>query len=275
VNLLTDVRPRRRARRAHARARTAVARAALRSERAGWGPEEKRTVVLGVLAFGLTVATGLAEVGRVWRRGSAPMPSEADDVLQAAEEAVVETIEATLAGYQDVSVRENATFMLLTSFVTTFASARGIAYVLRGRTALGPFRNIVVGRRHIHHFVPGIVLLILSGAAAILTKEESWEPRLAVPFGMGMGLTLDESALLLELDDVYWTPEGLLGVQISLAAMALFGALALAIRFVRRGEDLVLEVSDGDGRRRHGVAAVGYKPAGNSGEAPPPPAPSS
>ena len=258
MSVLDRVRPSR-ARRAHARARTTVARVALRSERRGWGPEEKRTAILGVLAAASTAAVAVVEVGRVWRRGSAPLPSETDDVLQAAEEAVVETIEATLAGYQDVSVRENATFMLLASFVSTFATARGIAYMLRGRSSVGPFRDVVVGRRHIHHFVPGIVLIMIAGAAGILTRNEEWEPRLAVPFGIGMGLTLDESALLLELDDVYWSPEGLLGVQITLAVTALIGALTLAVRFVRRGEQIVLEVEGEDGSSRHGVVAVGHR----------------
>jgi hypothetical protein len=258
--------------RARARVRTAVARKALRAERRGWGPEEKRTVVLGVVAAASVVGVVVAEVGRVWRRGSAPLPSEADDVIAAAEEAVVETLEAALAGYQDVSVRENATFMLLASFVTTFASARGIAYLLRGRSRLGPFRDVIIGRRHIHHFVPGIALLLLAGSAGILTRDESLQPRLAVPFGVGMGLTLDESALLLELEDVYWSPEGLLGVQITLAVAALIGVLTLGLRFARRGEQLVLEV-DGPEGQRHGVAAVGYQPTGPRRLPPPPLAP--
>lgn len=235
----------RRGRRVAARLRTAAARGVLRSQSRGWGPEAKRTAVLGVLATGSVVAFVVVEVGRVWRRGSAPLPSEADHILAAAEEAVTETVEAAIAGYQDVSVRENATFMLLTSFVGTFASARGIAYFLRGRRTLGLFRDVVVGRRHIHHFVPGIALLMVSGAAAILTRDETLEPKLAIFFGAGMGMTLDESALLLELEDVYWSEEGLLGVQITLAAMALFAALGLALRFTRRGEQIVLE---GDGR---------------------------
>jgi hypothetical protein len=192
-------------------------------------------------------------------------------VLQAAEEAVVETIEATLAGYQDVSVRENATFALLSAFVTTFASARGIAYLLRGRGRVGPFRDVIIGRRHIHHFVPGIVLLLGAGSAGILARDEHLAPKLAVPFGVGMGLTLDESALLLELEDVYWSPEGLLGVQITLAVVALIGALSLGLRFARRGETLVLAV-DGPTGPRHGVAATGHKPAG-SHRLPPPPLP--
>jgi hypothetical protein len=89
--------------------------------------------------------------------------------------------------------------------------------------------------------VPGIVLAFVSGAAAILTHDAELEPKLAVPFGIGMGLTLDESALLLELDDVYWRREGLLSVQITLAVISLLSALALALRLLRRGERVVLE----------------------------------
>src|SRR3954467_2764044 len=187
----------------------------------------------------------MAEVGRVWRRGSAPMPGEADNVLAAAEEAVAETVEAARAGYQEAPVLENATFMLLTSFVTIFISARGISYLLRRRKTVGPFRDLRVGRRHIHHFVPGIALLMLSGGAAILTRDEELEPKLAVAFGAGMGMTLDESALLLELDDVYWTEEGLLGVQITLAVAAMFAAFALGLKFLRRGGELTREGGDG------------------------------
>jgi hypothetical protein len=98
-----------------------------------------------------------------------------------------------------------------------------------------------LGRRHIHHYVPGIVIAFGSGAAAILTRSERLEPILAIPFGVGMGLTLDESALLLDLEDVYWRREGLLSVQITLTVIAMLGALALALRFLKRGEELVLE----------------------------------
>ena len=108
------------------------------------------------------------------------------------------------AGYREVSTRENALFNLLSSFVATFIAARSITYTLR-RGSGGPFRNLRVGRRHIHHFVPGHRDRVQRGSAGILTRDEDLEPRLAVPFGVGMGLTLDESALLLELEDVYWS----------------------------------------------------------------------
>jgi hypothetical protein len=202
---------------------------------------DRRTLVLGAVAATAVAGAVVTEVGRVWRRGSAPLPGETGDVLSAAEEAVAEAAQVARVGYQEVSGRENAMFNLLTSFSATFLSARSITYLLRGRASVGPFRNLRVGRRHIHHFVPGIVLAFASGAASILTRSESLEPKLAVPFGVGMGLTLDESALLLELEDVYWTERGLLSVQITLAVMALLAALALALRFLRRGEELVLE----------------------------------
>ena len=59
---------------------------------------------------------------------------------------------------------------------------------------------------------------------------------LAVPFGAGIGMTFDEAALLLELDDVYWSREGLLSVQLSLAASAIMGSTILGLRMLRRGE---------------------------------------
>lgn len=199
------------------------------------------TLALGVTA-GLAVGAVVAdELGRVWRRGSAPLPHEADNLLLAAEEAVAETAQVARAGYEHGSTRENSMFNLLSSFVVTFLAARGISYLLRGRPTVGPFRDLRVGRRHIHHFVPGIVMAFSAGAAAILTRDETLEPKLAVPFGVGMGLTFDESALLLELDDVYWSREGLLSVQITMAVASLLASIALALRFLRRGERVVLD----------------------------------
>jgi hypothetical protein len=204
---------------------------------------DRTTVMLAAVAAAATAAVIAGEVARVWRRGSTLPPHEAPDLLVAAEEAVAETAEVARAGYADVSTRENATFNLLSSFVTTFALARVITYRLRERERVGPFRDLQVGRRRIHHFVPGIVLAFAAGAAAILTRDEHLEPKLAVPFGIGMGLTLDESALLLELEDVYWSREGLLSVQITLAVISFLASLALGLRLMRRGEQMVLEAA--------------------------------
>jgi hypothetical protein len=206
---------------------------------------DRRTVALGAITAVAVLAVVAGEVGRVWRRGAAPLPQETDDLLQAAEVAAVETAQVARVGYREVPDRENALFNLLASFAITFIAARCITYVLRDRATLGPFRNLRLGRRRIHHFVPGIVIAFASGAGAIVSRDVKHEPKLAVPFGVGMGLTLDESALLLELDDVYWTREGLLSVQITLTVMAVLSALALGLRFLRRGEAVVLDASPG------------------------------
>ena len=201
---------------------------------------ERRTRLLGAVALSMTGAVGVIEVGRVWRRGSAPLPVETTDVLGAADTAVRETVAVAIAGYEGGSVTENALLNLLGSFTLTWGVTRFSTHVIRRRGTLGPFRNLRVRNRHVHHFVPGIVLAFLSGGASVLSRDNRRDPLLAVPFGVGVALTLDESALLLKLDDVYWTEEGIVSVQISLAALAMLAAAALAGRVLRRGERRLL-----------------------------------
>jgi hypothetical protein len=197
------------------------------------------TFALGVLALASTAAGVADELARVWRRGSAPLPAETDDVLAAAEEAARETVEVAVTGYRESPARETALINLLISFVLTFGFVRTSTFMIRRRGRFGPFRNLVVGRRHIHHFVPGIGLAFLAGGAGIVAREP--RPWLAAPFGAGVALTLDESALLIHLDDVYWAEDGILSVQITLAAMAVLGLYVRARRLMRRGEERVLE----------------------------------
>jgi hypothetical protein len=99
--------------------------------------------------------------------------------------------------------------------------------------------TVILGGRHIHHFVPGILIAFGSGALALLTQNSRVETTLAIPFGAGIGLTLDEAALLLDLRDVYWTREGILSVQISFGLAATLGGTILALRMLRRGEERV------------------------------------
>jgi hypothetical protein len=203
----------------------------------------RTTLGLGVLALASVAAALAGEVGRVWSRGTAPTPAEADDVLAAAGEAAREAVEVAVEGYRGASLRENALLNLLVSFVVTFGLVRTSAWLIRSRGPFGPFRDLVVGRRHIHHFVPGILMAFVSGGVALVSKNEEIERWLAIPFGVGAALTLDESALLLELEDVYWTEEGILSVQITLAAISLLGAMAAIRRTMLRGEERVLDDS--------------------------------
>jgi hypothetical protein len=148
-----------------------------------------------------------------------------------------ETVAVAVAGYESMSTRETALLNLLTSFSLTFAAARASTYVIRRRGGGGGWlmRDVFVGERHIHHFVPGIVLAFLAGGASVISRDEELDPLLAIPFGAGVALTLDESALLLRLDDVYWSEEGIVSVQITLVALALLAAAAIARDALRRG----------------------------------------
>ena len=130
---------------------------------------------------------------------------------------------------------------MLTSFTLTFGVVRLSTHTIRARGAFGPFRNVSIAGEHVHHFVPGIGLAFASGGTAVLARDPALDPWLAIPFGMGVALTLDESALLLKLDDVYWSEEGIVSVQITLAALAMLSAATLALRILRRGEEQVLD----------------------------------
>ena len=198
-------------------------------------------MALGTAALATSVGVSALELARVWRRGSAPLPAQTDHVLEAAEVAARESVEVAVEGFRATSPRETALLNLLASFVVSFGVVRVSTYAIRSRGTFGPFRNVRVGRRHVHHFVPGIVLAFLAGGVSVVSRNEALDQWLALPFGAGVALTLDESALLLELEDVYWTEEGVLSVQITLSAIAVLGALTLSRRLLRRGEARVLE----------------------------------
>jgi hypothetical protein len=102
---------------------------------------------------------------------------------------------------------KEAQFLILVAFLVTFAIVRFITHAIRrGRFGL---KNIQTsGGLHIHHLVPGIILLLVSGYLGIgLGDRLPLEP-IALLFGIGAALTLDEFALWLHLEDVYWAKQG-------------------------------------------------------------------
>jgi hypothetical protein len=155
-------------------------------------------------------------------------------LVEAAPAAALDTVSVAVSGYSAASRSETVLFNLLAGFLGSFAFVR--VSTLGIRDQWGPFRNVSLGGRHIHHFVPGILIAFASGTTALLTDDETLEERLAVTTGIGMGLTFDEAALLLDLRDVYWTREGLLSVQLSLGATAILSIAILTQRMLRRGE---------------------------------------
>lgn len=196
-----------------------------------------------IATAGTVIGTELARLARRRLRVAEEDPAvpTPTTVLETAEQAIVSTQLATqdavavaVEGYAATPRHETVLFNLLVGFTGAIALMRTSTAGIRA--GWWPLGNVSLGGRHIHHFVPGIVIAFGAGAAALLTEDEELESVLAVPFGIGMGMTLDEAALLLDLRDVYWTREGILSVQLSLGAAALMGGTLLGLRMLRRGE---------------------------------------
>jgi len=83
------------------------------------------------------------------------------------------------------------------------------------------------GGLHVHHLVFGIVLLLSMGFALTLQPSSPWMEIFAAGFGIGAGLTLDEYALWLHLEDVYWAEEGRRSVDAVVIAALIGGLLVL------------------------------------------------
>jgi hypothetical protein len=160
-------------------------------------------------------------------------------LVDAAGHATRDTFAVARRGIRATPHREAVLFNLLQGFLSAFAVARLSTYAIRNGWV--GFRNVRLRGRHIHHFLPGIALAFTSGTAALATSNMRVESALAVPFGIGMGLTMDEAALLLDLEDVYWTRQGLLSVQVSLGVTATLAATILGMRVLRRGEEKGVE----------------------------------
>ncbi|MFD5269838.1 hypothetical protein [Streptomyces sp. NPDC058335] len=110
----------------------------------------------------------------------------------------------------------------LTAFVLTFLITRVVTRLIRA--GKGPFGNVSAGGVHIHHVVPGVVLTVVGGFGAVASGRHGFGSAVcAVVFGIGAGLVLDEFALVLHLDDVYWTEAGRKSVEAVVLTAALVG----------------------------------------------------
>ena len=120
------------------------------------------------------------------------------------------------------SERRERLFLASVAFLLTFLAVRGITISIRA--GIGPFHNVSAGGTHIHHLVWGILLLIVVGYVWLLEigVGSTWVASLtAILFGVGAALTLDEFALWLNLQDVYWEQQG----RVSIDVVLIFGGL--------------------------------------------------
>jgi hypothetical protein len=103
-----------------------------------------------------------------------------------------------------------AAFLVLLGFVVSFLFIRTSTRMIRAQVSWWPGNIETESGLHLHHLVWGIAFVLISGfvAFALRTPTTPWYQIAAVVFGVGVGLTLDEFALWVHLQDVYWSEQG-------------------------------------------------------------------
>jgi hypothetical protein len=127
-------------------------------------------------------------------------------------------------------------FLCFAAFLVTFLVTRLVVRLIRaGR---GPFKNNVTdGGLHIHHAVPGVILLVAGAFLAVGATTEPWSSIAGITVGVGTALVLDEFALILHLDDVYWSEEGRTSVVAVALALGCLGLAAIGFNPFGIGDD--------------------------------------
>jgi hypothetical protein len=119
-------------------------------------------------------------------------------------------------------------FWMLVALLVTFVATRAVTRRIRaGSTGL---KNWQIGGVHVHHQVFGVLAVIVSGSLEFAYRPASpWSDMLGAVFGAGVSLTLDEFALWLHLDDVYWSPQGRKSIDAVFVAIVLTALLLVGV----------------------------------------------
>jgi hypothetical protein len=122
-------------------------------------------------------------------------------------------------------------FCFFVGVVVGFGFIRFSVRMIRAQVKWWP-GNVAPGGTHIHHVVFGVVFMLIGGVAGLAIPDNliGWRSAAAGLFGIGGALVLDEFALILHLDDVYWSEKGRTSIDAIFVAVAFSGLLLLGIR---------------------------------------------
>jgi lysyl-tRNA synthetase, class II len=123
-------------------------------------------------------------------------------------------------------------FLVLLGLVLSFGFIRLSTRLMRSpRVPWWPGSVVSDSGLHVHHLVFGFVLMILAGTISFAGFAVTPIYEIcAFAFGIGIGLTIDEFALFLYLDDVYWSEEGRRSIDATVIAVAFMGLILLGVR---------------------------------------------
>jgi len=178
--------------------------------------------------MGQMVRMKLAE--RVARRGGARSANSGSTPVAKVTELHQEAYSAYL---EELGPSERAALLSWVGFTGTFAAVRGITYSIR--SGKGPFHNVSAGSTHLHHYLWGIAMLGGVGAIAVRGSDENRRhPAVALSYGTGLALIVDEFALLLDLQDVYWAKQGRVSLDVGIGIVATGGTIFAGLPVLQR-----------------------------------------
>ena len=133
---------------------------------------------------------------------------------------------------EELDPRQRSALLSWLAFTTTFGAVRGITYSIK--EGKGPFGNLSVGGAHLHHYMWGIGMLSAVGGIAVHGEDaQRRHPAVALAYGTGLALIVDEFALLLDLKDVYWAKQGRISVDLGIGASSVAGTYFAALPLLR------------------------------------------
>jgi lysyl-tRNA synthetase class 2 len=124
---------------------------------------------------------------------------------------------------------EQAVFLVLVGFLGSFAFIRMSTRIIRSESVSWWPGNVESESGvHVHHLVFGIVTMMVAGTLAFVADGRTpFTEICALGFGIGVGLTIDEFALWVHLEDVYWAKEGRSSIDATVIAAAVMLLIVL------------------------------------------------
>ncbi|MET7270968.1 hypothetical protein ABZS59_07235 [Streptomyces flaveolus] len=113
-------------------------------------------------------------------------------------------------------------------FALTFGGMRLLTWLIHIDVA--GVGDVQGGGVHIHHYVWGILLLAVVGAVGLIKRSARARAWMGLAYGVGMALIVDEAALLISLEDVYWDTEGWVSIALAIALIAVVGGVLAVTR---------------------------------------------
>jgi hypothetical protein len=141
--------------------------------------------------------------------------------------------EVKQAFHEELHPGQQSALVSWLAFTATFVTVRVITHKIRG--GKGRLRNVNVGGIHLQHYMWGILTVSTVGGVAIRGEDRlRRHPLVATAYGAGLALIVDEFALLLDLQDVYWAKQGRESVDLAIGLIATTGSVLVSLPMLRR-----------------------------------------